>query len=118
MKPVICYHNQLLFFKSYQPNRTIRIKPAARLNFVFRPVRFGLKPRILEVRKEKVMDSKSDPPAQSEAEQPKAEALMAPGATAGDSGKSGSSEPAKPPPALKPTPSLSETMYCWAHSRM
>jgi hypothetical protein len=48
MKPVIRYHNQLLFFKSYRPNQTIRIKPSGKLNFVFRPVRFGLKPRIMD----------------------------------------------------------------------
>jgi hypothetical protein len=47
MKSVIRHRNQLLFFKSYKPNQTIRIKPSTRLNFVFRPVRFGLKPRLL-----------------------------------------------------------------------
>ena len=46
MKPVIRYRNQLLFRKGYNPNRVIRIKPAGRLNFVFRPLGFGLKPRI------------------------------------------------------------------------
>jgi len=46
MKPVIRYRNQLLFRKGYQSNRVIRIKPAGKFNFVFRPVRFGLKPRI------------------------------------------------------------------------
>jgi hypothetical protein len=46
MKPIIRYRNQLLFFKSYKPNQTIRIKPATKFNFVFRPVRFGLKPRL------------------------------------------------------------------------
>ena len=44
MKPVLLYQSQLLFRKSYKPNR-IRIKPA-KLNFVFRPVRFGVKPQI------------------------------------------------------------------------
>lgn len=44
MKPVIRYRSQLLFRKSYKPSR-IRIQPA-KLNFVFRPVRFGLKPQI------------------------------------------------------------------------
>ena len=43
MKPVLRYQSQLLFRKSYKPNR-IRIKPA-KLNFVFRPVRFGVKPK-------------------------------------------------------------------------
>lgn len=36
MKPVIRYQSQLLFRKSYKPNRVLRI----------RPVRFGLKPQI------------------------------------------------------------------------
>ena len=44
MKPVLRYQSQLLFRKSYKPNR-IRIKPT-KLNFVFRPVRFGVKPQI------------------------------------------------------------------------
>ena len=46
MKPVLRYQSQLLFRKSYKPNRVIRIKPGAKLNFVFRPARFGLKPQI------------------------------------------------------------------------
>lgn len=49
MKPVLRYRSQLLFRKSYNPNRVIRIKPAAKLNFIFRPVRFGLKPEIKTV---------------------------------------------------------------------
>jgi hypothetical protein len=47
MKPIIRYRNQLLFFRSYKPNQRIRIRPTTRLNFVFRPVRFGVKPRII-----------------------------------------------------------------------
>jgi len=47
MKPVICYRNQMLFRKSYESNRVIRIKPAGRINFIFRPVGFGLKPKIV-----------------------------------------------------------------------
>jgi len=46
MKPVLRYQSQLLFRKSYKPNRILRIKPAAKLTFVFRPVRFGVKPQI------------------------------------------------------------------------
>ena len=47
MKPVIRYQSQLLFRKSYKPNRVIRIRPTAKLNFVFRPMRrFGLKPKL------------------------------------------------------------------------
>src|SRR5256714_7218318 len=44
MKPVIRYQSQLLFRKSYKPNRVIRIRPGVKLNFSFQPVRFGLKP--------------------------------------------------------------------------
>jgi hypothetical protein len=44
MKPVLRYQSQLLFRKSYKPNRVIRIRPA-KLSFSFRPVRFGLKPQ-------------------------------------------------------------------------
>ena len=47
MKPVIHYQNQLLFRKSYKPNRLIRIRPTAKPNITFRPVRrFGLKPQL------------------------------------------------------------------------
>jgi hypothetical protein len=42
MKPVLRYQSQLLFRKSYKPNR---IRPV-KLNFRFRPVRFGVKPKI------------------------------------------------------------------------
>jgi hypothetical protein len=47
MKPVIRYHSQLLLRKGYKPNRSIRIRPAAKSNFVFRPTRrFGFKPQL------------------------------------------------------------------------
>jgi hypothetical protein len=45
MKPVIRYRSQLLFRKSYKPDRRIRIKPA-KLHLEFYPVRFGVKPQI------------------------------------------------------------------------
>jgi hypothetical protein len=45
MKPVIRYQSQLLFRRSYRPNRALRIKPATKLTFSFRPVRFGMKPQ-------------------------------------------------------------------------
>ena len=48
MKPILRYQSQLLFRKSYKPGRVIRIRPV-KLNFVFRPVRFGLKPQIKTV---------------------------------------------------------------------
>ena len=46
MKPVLRYQSQLLFRKSYKPNLVIRIRPLTKLNFSFRPVGFGLKPKI------------------------------------------------------------------------
>jgi hypothetical protein len=46
MEPVLRYQSQLLFGKSYKPNRVLCIKPAGRLSFSFRPVRFGVKPQI------------------------------------------------------------------------
>ena len=46
MKPVLRYQSQLLFRKSYKPNRILRIKPVTKLTFIFRPARFGVKPRI------------------------------------------------------------------------
>ncbi len=50
MKPVIRYQSQLLFRKSYKPNRVLRIRPAQRLNLVFRPTnRFGSKPQLTVV---------------------------------------------------------------------
>ena len=45
MKPVLRYQSQLLFRKSYKPERIIRIKPA-KVTITFRPVRFGVKPQI------------------------------------------------------------------------
>ena len=48
MKTTIRSESQLLFRKSYKPNRVIRIRPA-KLNFIFRPVGFGLKPQIKTV---------------------------------------------------------------------
>ena len=49
MKPVLRFQSQLLFRRSYKPNRVLRIKPTTKLRFVFRPVRFGLKPKIKTV---------------------------------------------------------------------
>jgi hypothetical protein len=47
MKPVIRYQSQLLFRKSYKPNRIIRIRPAPRVVVTFRPMqRFGAKPQL------------------------------------------------------------------------
>jgi len=41
MRQPIRYQSQLLFRKSIKPNRVIRIRPAQRLNLVFRPTRAG-----------------------------------------------------------------------------
>jgi hypothetical protein len=46
MKPMIRYRRQLLFRKSNRSNRMIRIRPAAKLKFTFRPMGFGQKPRL------------------------------------------------------------------------
>jgi hypothetical protein len=47
MKPILRYQSQLLFRKSYKPNRTIRIRPAPKVNVAFhRERRFGIKPRV------------------------------------------------------------------------
>ena len=47
MKPVIRYQSQLLFRKSYKPNRLIRSRSAAKLSITFRPMRrFGVKPQL------------------------------------------------------------------------
>ena len=37
MKPVIRYQSQLLFRKSYKPNRVIQMRPTGKRNLVFRP---------------------------------------------------------------------------------
>ena len=47
MKPVIRYQSQLLFSKSYKPNRSVRIRPVLKLSVTFRPMRrFGVKPQL------------------------------------------------------------------------
>ena len=47
MRPVIRYQSQLLYRKSYKPSRVIRIRPTAKPNVTFRPIRrFGLKPQL------------------------------------------------------------------------
>jgi hypothetical protein len=47
MKPSFPYQGRLLFRKSDKPNRILRIRPA-KMSFIFRPVRFGLKPKITD----------------------------------------------------------------------
>ena len=47
MKPTLRFQSQLLFRKSYKPQRILRIRPGTRPTLVFRPLRrFGLKPRL------------------------------------------------------------------------
>ena len=41
MKPVIRYRSQLLFRKSYKPNRVIRNRPAQKAALGVRPARAG-----------------------------------------------------------------------------
>ena len=53
MKPVTYYQSQLLYPKSYKPNRVNRIRVGAKLKFSFRPLRFGLKPKIANYECEK-----------------------------------------------------------------
>jgi hypothetical protein len=45
MKPILRYRSQMLFRQSIPPKRILRIRPA-KLNFIFRPTRFGVKPKI------------------------------------------------------------------------
>jgi len=47
MKPILRYQSQMLFRQSIQPKRILRISPA-KLNFIFRPARFGVKPKITQ----------------------------------------------------------------------
>jgi hypothetical protein len=47
MKPILRYRSPMLFRQSIQPKRILRIRPA-KLNFIFRPARFGVKPKIVE----------------------------------------------------------------------
>ena len=50
MKPVLRYQSQLLYRRSYKPNRAIRIRPPLQLVLVFRPAnRFGAKPKLTVV---------------------------------------------------------------------
>ena len=48
MKPVIRYRSQMLFRKSYKPNRVIRIRPAQKAALVVRPARAGPQINIYE----------------------------------------------------------------------
>ena len=41
MKPVLRYQSQLLFRKSYKPNRVIRIRPVKKVALIVRPARAG-----------------------------------------------------------------------------
>ena len=47
MRPVLRYQSQLLFRRSYKPNRLVRIRSMPKVTPVFRPMqRFGLKPQL------------------------------------------------------------------------
>ena len=41
MKPIVRYRSQLLFRKSYKPNRILRIRPAQKAALMVRPARAG-----------------------------------------------------------------------------
>lgn len=41
MRSVIRLQSQLLFRRSYKPNRIVRIRPGAKRNLTFRPTRAG-----------------------------------------------------------------------------
>ena len=41
MRPAIYNHRTLLSRRSYKPNQIMRVRPAAKLNRVFRPSRAG-----------------------------------------------------------------------------
>jgi len=45
MKPVMRYQSQLLFRRSYKPNRVFRTRPIPRLKIAFYASRSGPKPR-------------------------------------------------------------------------
>jgi hypothetical protein len=45
MRIVIRHQSQLLVRRSYKPQRTLRLRPT-KLRFSFKPVRFGVKPKI------------------------------------------------------------------------
>ena len=49
MKPIMRYQSQLLFRKSYKPDRSIRVRPLPKLKYVFRPRGAGLKPEMQAV---------------------------------------------------------------------
>ena len=43
MRVATRYQSQLLFRKSYKPNRFLRIRPSPKRNLMFRPSRAGLR---------------------------------------------------------------------------
>jgi hypothetical protein len=48
MKPVLRYQSQLLFRKSYKPNRVIRIRPVKKVALMVRPARAGPQKKLYE----------------------------------------------------------------------
>lgn len=49
MKPELCQRNPPALRRSVKTRRVLRITPAAKFDFVFRQVSFGLKPRMITV---------------------------------------------------------------------
>ena len=48
MRPVIRYQSQLLYRKSYKPNRFNQIRPAVKASLLLRPTRAGPQLKIYE----------------------------------------------------------------------
>lgn len=48
MKPIMRYQSQLLFRKSYKPNRVIRIRPVKKVALMVRPARAGPQKKLYE----------------------------------------------------------------------
>ena len=48
MRPFVRYQSQLLFRKSYKPNRVFQIRPAGKASLVFRPGRAGPQIKLYE----------------------------------------------------------------------
>ncbi|HEY3760444.1 MAG TPA: hypothetical protein VGN23_01715 [Verrucomicrobiae bacterium] len=47
MKTILRYQSQLLYRRSYKPQRQVRVRTVQKLNATFHPVhRFGMKPRL------------------------------------------------------------------------
>jgi hypothetical protein len=57
MKPVLRHQSQLLFRKSYKPNRVLRVRPGAKLNLAFRPSCWSSNPSLRINRKSRLLEA-------------------------------------------------------------